>query len=116
MGKVTGLLVKDGECVRIKIQDKLEEFYKMLGCDLIDIKTVRINGGVYDVVCDDEGLFDKDAAITMINDTNYTPMLVGNLFICKSGHNGELASLSDEEIRQILVRWSHKTILANWPF
>lgn len=82
----------------VEIPDELEEFYKILKCDCIDI-TVRAIGGKcrkkFDIVCDDEGLLKEPQKISAIDNMG-NPQLVGNLFIVGGAdEEGNLTSLSE---------------------
>lgn len=44
-----------------KIQEvevsELDDYYKWIGCENIDITSRKIGGRIYDIICDDEGFF-----------------------------------------------------------
>ena len=70
----------------------LEDYYKLIDCETIDIVNRDINGNRYDIICDDEGnmtdLSDKDIDFIMENikripTKNYPE---GNLMICKMAY------------------------------
>ena len=90
-------------CEVVEIEDKngrLENFYNLLRCDLIDITSRKIGGRSFDIVCDDEGLFKTPRfASACYEDGNVA--LVGAIFICNYGGNGELSSLTDTDIHLI---------------
>jgi len=81
--------------------DELQDYYDHLGCDLFDIASRKIGGRFYDIYCDDNGLFDDDPIISMIN-RNGEAMLVGNLIFANHDAAGETTSLSDEDINHIM--------------
>lgn len=82
----------------------LEQYYELLDCHLIDIVQRRIDRKRFEIICDDEGLFKEDYKISAINNLG-EPMLVGSLLICgKADTEGELTSLTDEEITYIKER------------
>ena len=104
--KLTGILVDvENEDVKvIEIEDKLDEFYRILNCDIIDIAHRYIGDKRFNIVCDDEGLFKDEPKISAIDNLG-NMMLVGNLFIVSGkNYDGELHSLSEEEIKHILAR------------
>ena len=41
----------------VEIKDDLDDFYRLLNCDTIDIVQRSIGGVVYEIICDDNGLF-----------------------------------------------------------
>lgn len=103
--KISGILIDvseyPGSIKEYSLEEtSLEDFYKALNCSTIDIVTRKINGKVYDIVCDDEGLLRENPIVTAINGKGGT-MLVGNLFICN--HEGShLTSLSKEDVTNIM--------------
>lgn len=64
----------------VEIPDELDEYYKILNCDCIDIVVRRIGRKNYNIVCDDEALLKAPAKISAIDNLG-RPMLCGNLFI-----------------------------------
>jgi len=102
--KIKGVLidVKNGVAKPCEIDNKLDEFYKVLDCQLIDIVNRNIEGKPFTIICDDEGLL-KERPIVSAVDKEDKPMLVGNLFICSAENCGsELVSLTEEESGHIL--------------
>ena len=92
----------------VEIPDELDEFYRILNCDCIDIVSRRIGKHSsgrqkrYNIVCDDEGLFKDPQKISAINNLGQ-PQLVGNLFIVGgTDQDGNLTSLWDSDIMWIL--------------
>lgn len=83
--KIKGVLldIKNNNVEVVDFVPTLDNYYRMLHCDTIDIVSKKIgvrNGRVFDIVCDDEGLFKEDNKISAINDLG-KPMLVGSLLI-----------------------------------
>lgn len=101
--QITGVLIdpENGIAEVRTIEDSLDSFYVTLHCDLIDITSRTIGMDRYTIVCDDEGLL-KDGNFATAFGMSNEPMLVGALFVCKDGPNGELASLTDEEAEHVL--------------
>lgn len=85
------------------IENSLEGYYKALDCDTIDIVEREINGTYYDIICDDEALLKGDPLPSAL-DKLREPMLFGRLFVCHHDDEGELTSLSDEEVKSVLRR------------
>lgn len=100
--KIKGVLidVENNIAESREIERNLDTYYKVLNCDLIQIVNMSINGKYFDIICDEEGTFKESPKISAI-DSNYQPMLVGNLFICNT-RNGNEISLSEEEIDHVL--------------
>ena len=91
--------VKNETVSTIEVEDNLDSFYEKLDCDLFDIVTRKIGGKYFDVMCDDEGLF-NDPKISAID--NYGEiMFVGNLMFFHEDNDGNLVSLSDDDIKHI---------------
>lgn len=92
--------VKKSRHGAVEIERDLENLYKVVGCRYIDIVSRVIGKDRFDIVCDDEGLL-FDHPIPSALDKNNGVMLVGNLFICEHDGEGNLISLTDEQIRAI---------------
>lgn len=104
--KIKGVLldIEKNAADVVEFVPTLEEYYRMLHCDCIDIVSRKIgvkDGRVFDIVCDDEGLFREENKISAINDMGEA-MLVGSLLLLNRGENGEEASLTDDDARFIL--------------
>jgi len=80
----------------IEIEDKLEDFYREIKTDVIDIVVRYIDGQEFDIVCDDEGLL-KDKPRVSAMDGGFKPMLVGNLLIAHHDDEGNLTGISEED-------------------
>ena len=78
------------------IEDSLDVFYHIIGCNVIDIVTRRVAGVPFSIICDDEGML-KENYVTALTSSGDI-MLVGNLIFCHVGKDGELKGLSDSEI------------------
>ena len=89
-----------GHVEDIEIEDSLEEYYRILKCDTIDIVTRKIDGKTFNIVCDDNGLFKENPRVSAVN-SHGEPVLVGNLFICNND-GPVLTSLSDDDVSHIL--------------
>ena len=80
----------------------MEDYYKLIDCETIDIVNRDINGNCYDIICDDEGTFKENPRISAIDDM-WQPMLVGNLIICGTANEeGNMIDLSDKDIDFIM--------------
>ena len=94
------LNVYKNEVSVIDIQPELDEYYKNLECDLIDIVQRKIGGKWFDVMCDDEGLFNESQKISAITNMG-EPIFVGNLMFFRNDGEGNLIGLEDEDVQHI---------------
>lgn len=79
----------------------LKDYYRLIGCNTIDIVSRGIKGKCYDIICDDEGTFKDDPRISAIDDMG-RPMLVGNLIVCGAAdEEGNLTDLTEDDINYI---------------
>ena len=87
--------------VKVVEANGLEDYYKYIGCDLIDIVRRKIGDLTVEIVCDDEGTFCEHPKVSAI-DIAGRPCLVGNLLIA-SGRviDGNLTELTEKEIEYI---------------
>lgn len=103
---IKGLVVKNGKLTEVETEVELPDLYKLLKCEIIETHTYMINGTPYLIVCDEEGMYDQDAPITVMSKKTYRPVLVGNLFICRENFQ----SLTDTDVNRIKLQWRHKAI------
>lgn len=89
--------VNNGTANEVETNGSLEEYYKLLDCDCIDIVTRKIGGKYFCIVCDDEGLFVENPKISAI-DSEGAPLLVGNLLVLNNGDDGDLHGLNESDI------------------
>lgn len=90
----------------VEIPDELDEFYRILNCDCIDIPMRRIGyrKQKFNIICDDEGLFKNPQKISAIDNLGQ-PQLVGNLFIVGGTDlEGNLTSLSADDAAYVLAK------------
>ena len=62
---------------------------------------MKIGHKNFDIICDDEGLMKEEITISAIYD-DFTPALVGNLFIVRHDGRGNERSLTSNDILLIL--------------
>lgn len=102
--KIRGVLVTtkgDIEVAEVE-QNKLQSYYDLLECDVIDCTVRRIGSREYDIICDDEGLMKENPTVTAVTHGFLPkPALVGNLFICNHDEEGNWTGLTDEEVKEI---------------
>lgn len=77
------------------IQDDLETYYKIIGCRTIEISCLEIENRTFDVICDDEGLFNEHGARPSVVDLESHPRMVGSLIFCHTDENGDETDLID---------------------
>lgn len=79
----------------------LEDYYKYIGCSVIDIVRRKIGDLTVEIVCDDEGTFAEHPKVSAI-DIIGKPCLVGNLLVAGGEViDGNLTELTEEEIEYI---------------
>lgn len=100
---ITGVLINpdDGTAEKKTIDNNLQGYYEALNCDIIDIVERTLGDNTYDIICDDEGLLKDNYTVSAI-DKGMHVMLVGRIFLCHHDDEGELTSLNDDEIIDIL--------------
>ena len=81
----------------VEVEDDLQEFYALIGCEWIDIVSRRIAGKWFVIVCDDEGLLKDSPKVSAIN-SERRPMLVGNLLFFHEDDEGNLVGISDDDV------------------
>lgn len=99
------MLMLDVENKDIKMVEanSLDDYYKLIGCNYVDIIHRWIGDVEVEIVLDDEGLLvnaPKPSGISI----DGTPVLFGNLLIA-SGRvtdDGELTELTEEEVDEIM--------------
>lgn len=91
---------KDEFATVMDIEDKLDTYYKLIGCDLIEIPIRKIGNKFFSIVCDEEGLL-KNNSISSCYCQATGEIFVGNLVICGQSRNGNLTGLNDADIIQI---------------
>lgn len=108
--------VENEEAKVIEIGGTLDEFYRALNCDTIDIVKRSIGRKHFNIICDDNGLFVDKPKISAIGDMGDI-MLVGNLFIVSGqvDDEGNLVSLTNEETEYIMQR-VQKMYTVNFPY
>lgn len=84
----------------IDVEPKLEEYYKLLDVDLIDIVERKIGDTYFDIILDDEGLLKDSPTVTAVN-TDFKEYLVGSLLLCHTDGEGAEAPITEEDIETI---------------
>ena len=87
--------------VKVVEANGLEDYYKHIGCSVIDIVRRKIGDLTVEIVCDDEGMLVEHPKVSAI-DIVGMPCLYGNLLV--AGGNvvdGNLTELTEEEMEYI---------------
>lgn len=71
---------KTMEVKRMKVEDKLDTYYKLINTDSIEVIARNINGNITQIICDEEGKLKRSQYISGMSDDN-RETLVGNLVI-----------------------------------
>lgn len=81
--------------------NELGDYYKYIGCDLVDIVTRNINGKPFRIICDDCGLYKEDPIPSAMNKDRIV-MFVGNLLIAGDvDKDGWLTSITEDDVNFI---------------
>lgn len=99
--QLTGFLVDPYKrlAVQMTIDNTLEALHDAMGVECIDIATRTVDGKIYTIVCDDEGLL-KDKPIPSATTPHRTTMFVGPIFVTNDGGN-DLASLTPDDVKYL---------------
>lgn len=76
-----------------------KSIYDLLDCSIFTIASRRFGKYKFDILLDDEGLLKTKTITGLSIDKN--EMLVGNLFVCNHNDDGEVVSLTDDEIKYL---------------
>ena len=100
--KMLLLDVKNRE-VKMVEANKLDDYYRLIGCRTIDIVSRTIGDVKVEIVLDDEGALVDNPKVSAI-DIDGTPILFGNLLVA-SGRvtdDGELTELTEDEVAELM--------------
>jgi hypothetical protein len=111
MKKILGVLssLVDGLVKVERFEMEYESFrslYPVLNCETFTIAARSISGNYYDIYCDDEGLLKENhisAVLTPKNGGDIEEVLAGNIFICNHTDDGDMASLNEDQVSDILA-------------
>lgn len=79
----------------------LNDFYRELDAQPFDIVTRPIDGKLFDIFVDDNGLYREDPVVSAV-DSEGNPMLVGNLIFMNHNEAGDTTGLSNDDIFKIV--------------
>lgn len=95
------LLKKYSEDVKTVKIFGLNDFYRFMECDLIDIMCMPIGGKYYDIIVDEEFLFDSELVTTVVDKKGNT-IAYGNIIVLGDGsETGTSPSLTTDDIQNI---------------
>lgn len=97
------MLLLDVQNNEVKVVDAngLEDYYKYIGCSVIDIVRRKIGGLAVEIVCDDEGTFAEHPKVSAI-DIVGNPCLYGNLLVAGGKViDGNLTELTEQEVEYV---------------
>lgn len=98
-----------------EVFDSLYSWYSLLDCIYIDIPRVEIEGKVYDVIVDDNGLDAMEGHPLPSVYCKGEPLLFGSVFICNGNPDtGEEESLTEEDIDTIFKYIHHRRIVSDY--
>ena len=98
--KMLLLDVKNNE-VKIVEVNGLEDYYRYIGCRVIDIVRRTIGDLTVEIVCDDEATFEEHPKVSGI-DISGRPCLYGNLLVAGGTViDGNLTELTEDEVKYI---------------
>ena len=120
-------VVPDGDIPKYQIQslrmeNTLEKMYEVLGCDMVEVVTVNINGKDYDIWCDEEALCKANVPEPVLplsddpRDRNFQ-VIFGPVVFANCNEDGERASLSEKDEAAILPWVTEKIyVLREWLY
>lgn len=83
-------------------QGRLQRYYSLLGCDLIDIVVVQIGGKLFDCICDDEGLYKENRVAICWQSQEPDPHIVGKVLLCHNDGMGDESEIDEEDFELVL--------------
>lgn len=102
---IKGILINvyEGYVKVVEVEKTLDEYYRILGCNCIDITRRKIGNKTFEIIVDDEGALKTRPIISAV-DSYGNPALVGNLFIVKFNGIDNITSLSEQDIGYIKTK------------
>lgn len=84
----------------IDSENVLEEMYKIIGCDLVEIVQIKVGGKYFDVYCDEEFLLKEKPVPTLF--LSNEQVLCGNLIFTTCDEEGKLGGVTAEDIDKLI--------------
>ena len=103
--RIKGVLLdvyKNRAVKAVEFEDTLEAIYELLDVDYIDVAVRKLGKHEYDFIVDDEGLYHEGGATPSVFGLDGKPLLVGNVLIVNNDGEGNFASLTKEQVNDIL--------------
>ena len=85
---------RDAELVEV---NGLDDYYREIGCDCIDIAVVSVHGVPFNAIVDDEGLL-KGGAVPSVFDNEGRPRLVNVTIVLGFNDDCDVRSLTASEV------------------
>lgn len=104
MKEILGVLInpKERKAEKVTFKPTLDEYYRLLGCDLIDYGQRCVGGTNVTIVCDDEGSFDSTNVVSAVDKDRVT-MFVGTILVIGFDNvDGNDTGLTDEQADAVL--------------
>lgn len=92
---------KTSDYVEVDENNQLEQFYKIIDCNLVEYHSFELDGVSFDVICDEEFmLYNQDLIPTVIAMKNGHPVgiLYGTIIIAKHDGEGNTVGLTDADM------------------
>ena len=77
----------------------LDEMYKIIGCDLVELVEIEVEGKFYDVYCDEEFLLKNNPVPTLFIDSEQ--ILCGNLIFTTRDEEGNAADITNDDVKKL---------------
>lgn len=104
MKEIQAVLInpKERKAEKVTFKPFLDEYYRLLGCDLIDYGQRCVGGTNVTIVCDDEGSFDSTNVVSAVDKDGCT-MFVGTILVIGFDNvDGNDTGLTDEQADAVL--------------
>jgi hypothetical protein len=100
--RTTAMLIANHEAKVVEFEDTIEELYKLINCETIDMVERMIKGTRYVFILDDEGKICKEPKEPSAYATDYPEVIVGNIIISKGeDKDGYLMPITIEDATKI---------------
>ncbi|MBR6012264.1 MAG: hypothetical protein IK062_00600 [Selenomonadaceae bacterium] len=84
---------------KIDSENILDEMYKIIGCDLVELVEIEVEGKFYDVYCDEEFLLKNNPVPTLFIDSEQ--ILCGNLIFTTRDEEGNAADITNDDVKKL---------------
>lgn len=97
--KIKGILINNQAKI-IEIENSLEEYYRELNCNNIEVVKIEIDDKIYSVLCNDEELLKEETSPSAMTFEGEN-LFYGKVFIANHDSEGNLISLTNDDIDNI---------------